>query len=127
MERRRYLPATEASARENIDRHLMAGGWLIQDKKALNLSAARGVAVREMQSHGGPADSDVTKAIQDRANQILANSLRDVKRVPYEQAMRAVTTHEKDLRTAYIEDLSTVIDFDGVGTKRFVTSRWPRV
>jgi type I restriction enzyme, R subunit len=46
----------EATARENIDRQLMAAGWLIQDKKDLNLSASRGVAVREMQSHGGPAD-----------------------------------------------------------------------
>ncbi len=46
----------EAAARENIDRQLMAAGWLIQDKKDLNLSASRGVAVREMQSHGGPAD-----------------------------------------------------------------------
>jgi len=46
----------EASARENIDRQLMAAGWLIQDKKDLNLSASRGVAVREMQSFGGPAD-----------------------------------------------------------------------
>lgn len=46
----------EAAARENIDRQLMAAGWLIQDKKDLNLSASRGVAVREMQSMGGPAD-----------------------------------------------------------------------
>ena len=46
----------EAAARENIDRQLMAAGWLIQDKKDLNLSASRGVAVREIQSHGGPAD-----------------------------------------------------------------------
>ena len=46
----------EAAARENIDRQLLAVGWLIQDKKDLNLSASRGVAVREMQSMGGPAD-----------------------------------------------------------------------
>ena len=46
----------EAAAREDIDRQLMAAGWLIQDKKDLNLHASRGVAVREMQSHGGPAD-----------------------------------------------------------------------
>lgn len=46
----------EAAAREDIDRQLMAAGWLIQDKKDINLHASRGVAVREMQSHGGPAD-----------------------------------------------------------------------
>lgn len=46
----------EAAARENIDSQLMAAGWLIQDKKDLNLSASRGVAVRELQSMGGPAD-----------------------------------------------------------------------
>ncbi|HZZ42091.1 MAG TPA: phosphoglucomutase (alpha-D-glucose-1,6-bisphosphate-dependent) [Tepidisphaeraceae bacterium] len=62
--------------------------------------------------HGGPADTDVTKAIQDRANAILAAGLKDVKRIPYEQAIKSVTTHAKDLITPYVEDLSNVIDFD---------------
>lgn len=46
----------EVHAREVIDAMLAAAGWTVQDLKELNLSASRGVAVREMQSMGGPAD-----------------------------------------------------------------------
>jgi len=50
------LSTPEQQARETIDALLGAAGWAIQDIASLNLSAFRGVAVREMQSHGGPAD-----------------------------------------------------------------------
>ncbi len=50
------MPTPEQSAREGIDAMLVAAGWKVQDIKELNLSASRGVAVREMQSFGGPAD-----------------------------------------------------------------------
>jgi type I restriction enzyme R subunit len=50
------MPAPEQSARAGIDAQLAAAGWAVQDVKELNLHASRGVAVREMQSHGGPAD-----------------------------------------------------------------------
>ncbi|MCB1205829.1 MAG: hypothetical protein KDN18_16320, partial [Verrucomicrobiae bacterium] len=46
----------EQQARETIDAQLAAAGWIVQDLDQLNLSASRGVAVREMQSQGGPAD-----------------------------------------------------------------------
>lgn len=46
----------EQRARLQIDAQLSAAGWAIQDIATLNLSASRGVAVREMQSMGGPAD-----------------------------------------------------------------------
>lgn len=46
----------EQKARDNIDRQLLACGWVIQDKKKINLSAAHGVAVREYQTDAGPAD-----------------------------------------------------------------------
>lgn len=46
----------EQLARETIDAMLAVAGWAIQDIATLNLSASRGVAVREMQSYGGPAD-----------------------------------------------------------------------
>lgn len=62
--------------------------------------------------HGGPADTNVTKAIQDRANAILTGGLKEVKRVPFEQAMRAATTHAKDLIGPYVEELGRVIDFE---------------
>jgi phosphoglucomutase len=65
-------------------------------------------------THGGPADTDVTKWIQDRANAILAGGLKDVRRVAYEQAIKAGTTHQNDLITPYVDDLASVIDFDAI-------------
>ena len=50
------MPAPEQIARTTIDAMLAAAGWTVQDTKELNLSASQGVAVREMQSQGGPAD-----------------------------------------------------------------------
>lgn len=50
------MPAPEQQARETIGAMLIAAGWTLQNISTLNLSACRGVAVREMQSHGGPAD-----------------------------------------------------------------------
>ncbi len=50
------MPNPEQQAREVIDAQLTAAGWMVQDIKALNLSASRGVAIRELQSFGGPAD-----------------------------------------------------------------------
>lgn len=46
----------EQQAREDIGRQLAAAGWVVQDKDAVNLSASSGVAVRKLQSQGGPAD-----------------------------------------------------------------------
>jgi phosphoglucomutase len=62
--------------------------------------------------HGGPADTQVTKWIEDRANALLAADLEGVKRVPYDQARRAGTTHRHDYLAAYIDDLAQVIDMD---------------
>jgi type I restriction enzyme R subunit len=50
------MPTPEDKAREKIDQQLEAAGWRVQDLSTLNLLAARGVAIREMQSQGGPAD-----------------------------------------------------------------------
>lgn len=61
---------------------------------------------------GGPADTDVTGWIQNRANELLRDSIRDVRRVPFAQAVKAPTTREEDLMTPYVEDLSSVIDMD---------------
>lgn len=64
--------------------------------------------------HGGPADTAVTKAIQDEANRLLQAGLDGVQRVPYGQARRAATTHEYDFVTPYVEDLGRVLDLDAV-------------
>ena len=61
---------------------------------------------------GGPADTETTKVIENRANEILRSGLKDVKRMPYEMALRADTTHNYDYLTPYVEDLKNIIDMD---------------
>jgi phosphoglucomutase len=62
---------------------------------------------------GGPADTDVTGWIQDRANAILRGE-GSVQRVDYDAAKRAPTTKEQDFGVAYIDDLANVIDLDAI-------------
>ena len=63
---------------------------------------------------GGPADTSATRWIQDRANQILAGALREVRRVPYQRALAAATTHRHDYLSAYVNDLAAVVDMDAI-------------
>ncbi len=62
----------------------------------------------------GPADTETTGLIQDRANEILLNGLRDVKRLPIQQAMQAATTHAYDYIRPYVSDLGQVIDMEAI-------------
>jgi phosphoglucomutase len=64
--------------------------------------------------NGGPADTDVTGAIQDAANTLLEEELRGVKRIPYERALHAETTHRHDFLDAYVGDLPSVIDIEAI-------------
>src|SRR4249920_1359720 len=64
--------------------------------------------------NGGPADTDVTGWIQDRANALLGDNIKDVRRVQFTEALRASTTHEHDFLDAYVSDLGAVIDFDAI-------------
>jgi phosphoglucomutase len=63
---------------------------------------------------GGPADTAVTKAIQDRANELLRAGLNNVKRLAVEQALRAPTTHQHDYVAPYVAALAQVIDMDAI-------------
>jgi phosphoglucomutase len=63
-------------------------------------------------SNGGPADSDITKWVEDRANALLEGGLKDVRRMPYAQARKAATTHEHDYLNTYVADLANIVDFD---------------
>src|SRR6202047_4654850 len=63
-------------------------------------------------TNGGPADTDVTHWIEDRANELLRAGNAGVKRVPYEAALGAATTNQDDLMMPYVEDLRHVIDMD---------------
>ena len=60
--------------------------------------------------NGGPADSDVTSWIQDRANVLLKAGNVEVRRMPIASALKAATTHEDDYVTPYVNDLASVID-----------------
>jgi phosphoglucomutase len=62
--------------------------------------------------NGGPADTDETHWIEDRANELLRNCNAGVKRVPYERALRASTTHDEDFVLPYVHDLASVVDMD---------------
>jgi len=62
--------------------------------------------------HGGPADTETTRIIEQRANEILGSRLRQVQRIPYERAISAETTREHDYVAAYVSDLGNVIDME---------------
>ena len=61
---------------------------------------------------GGPANLETTRAIEERANAIIAEGLKTVRRVPFEKALKADSTHQHDYITPYVEDLRNVIDME---------------
>src|SRR5579862_8473193 len=63
---------------------------------------------------GGPADTNVTGAIEKSANAILADELRGVKRIPFARAMTAATTHRHDYIDAYVSDLANVVNMEAI-------------
>jgi phosphoglucomutase len=64
--------------------------------------------------NGGPAETDVTRWIEDRANRLLFAGLREVRRTPYESALKASTTHRHDYVSAYVNDLDQVVDMEAI-------------
>lgn len=68
--------------------------------------------------NGGPADTGTTRWIQNRANQIIANAMKDVRRISLRKAMAASTTTQIDLQTPYLEDLSNVIDMQAISDSK---------
>ena len=64
--------------------------------------------------NGGPADTAVTGAVQQRANELIAGGLRGVRRVALADALRAPTTREHDFVTEYVDGLGALIDFDAI-------------
>jgi phosphoglucomutase len=63
---------------------------------------------------GGPADTGITRRIQDRANELLSDAVERVRRVPYHRAKRAATTRRHDYVGSYVEDLASVVDMEAV-------------
>jgi phosphoglucomutase len=65
-------------------------------------------------TNGGPADSDVTRWVQDRANELLRAGNAGVRRVPFAQAIQAGSTHQEDFMLPYVRDLKNVVDMDAI-------------
>ena len=65
-------------------------------------------------TNGGPADTVVTGWIEKQANHFLQQGLQGVKRIPFERARRASTTHSYDFLNNYVNDLGNVIDMDAI-------------
>ncbi|HBY60323.1 MAG TPA: phosphoglucomutase, alpha-D-glucose phosphate-specific [Solibacterales bacterium] len=66
------------------------------------------------ETHGGPADTAVTQWVEDRANDLLRARNQGVRRIPYERALAADSTHETDFITPYVEDLAEAVDLEAV-------------
>jgi phosphoglucomutase len=65
-------------------------------------------------TNGGPADTDVTHWIEERANELLRGGNVDVKRTSFDAAMKAASTHQEDLILPYVNDLRHVVDMDAI-------------
>jgi phosphoglucomutase len=64
--------------------------------------------------NGGPADTAITGWIETRANALLESRIKQVRRLPFEQAMRAATTREHDFLDSYVADLGNVLDLEAI-------------
>jgi len=65
-------------------------------------------------TNGGPADTEVTRAVENRANELLRSNNSGVKRVTFEAAIKASTTHQEDFVLPYVRDLRNVVDVDAI-------------
>ena len=68
--------------------------------------------------NGGPADTDITSVVQNRANELLKAGNRDVKRITYEAAFKAENTHQYDYIRPYVKDLMHVVDMAAIRSAR---------
>ena len=66
--------------------------------------------------HGGPAETTTTRVIEDRANELLARGLKDLKRIPFEKAIRSEYVTQYDFVSPYVEDLGNVVDMQAIGS-----------
>ncbi|HUZ59321.1 MAG TPA: phosphoglucomutase (alpha-D-glucose-1,6-bisphosphate-dependent) [Hanamia sp.] len=62
--------------------------------------------------NGGPAENDVTNWIEKKANELLQNNLQGIKRISFDKAIKASTTHRYDFLNIYVNDLGNIIDMD---------------
>jgi len=62
--------------------------------------------------HGGPADTSITRWIENRANAVLQSGLKEIRKIPYEKAVKTGYLRQYDYITSYVEDLKNVIDVE---------------
>jgi phosphoglucomutase len=65
-------------------------------------------------TNGGPADTDVTRWVENRANELLRGNNAGVKRVSFATAIKAESTHQEDFVIPYVQDLRNVVDMDAI-------------
>jgi phosphoglucomutase len=65
-------------------------------------------------TNGGPADVDITDWIQNLANQLIENNLSDVKRTPFERALKSEFIQKRDYTTPYVSDLANIVDMEAI-------------
>ena len=65
-------------------------------------------------TNGGPADTDVTRWVEDRANELLRGNNAGVKRMPFAAAIKAGSTHQEEFILPYVRDLRNVVDMDAI-------------
>jgi phosphoglucomutase len=65
-------------------------------------------------TNGGPADTEVTQWVENRANELLRGGNASVKRVPFAAAMKAASTHQEDFVLPYVQDLRNIVDMDAI-------------
>src|SRR5262249_16869290 len=65
-------------------------------------------------TNGGPADTDVTRWVQDRANQLLQGANVGIKRITFAEAIKAPSTHQEDFVLPYVNDLKNVVEMDAI-------------
>lgn len=64
--------------------------------------------------NGGPADTDITGWVQNRANELLKTDTGTIKHLSYESALKATSTHSQDFARAYIDDLKNIVDLEAI-------------
>lgn len=70
-------------------------------------------------TNGGPADTNITRLVQDRANELLRSGNAGVKRVSFEKAKKARTTREENFVLPYVRDLASVVDMEAIASSGF--------
>ena len=67
---------------------------------------------------GGPADTGITRLIEEKSNELLAGGLSNIRRLPYERALKSGSIHEYDYVMPYVKDLRSVVDMDAIAGSR---------